>query len=203
MMQSLRCAFLAFEWVVASSLIPGLAVPASALQSSPRAIPALPMADSTPSAIPAAQLALSVASGSTGTPLRISGNGFPPGEIVAIYIDAAGPYVANPPPGPRADAQGTIQVSITWPGKNYDVSNHVDPTIPGPHTVCGDTAYPGSIQRIPARGCAQFIVVPLSPSPAASPTISSSGFPVGTVFAVFIGVMILAAGILLVTNRSK
>jgi hypothetical protein len=130
-------------------------------------------------AMPAAGLAasttdpaitLTVQSGLPGTPLTITGSGFPPGEIVALYIDSAGPYLGNPPPGPRADANGAFQQSITWPGKNYDLSGKVDPTKVGPHDVCGDTTFPNGTQAIAAKACAQF-TVNATPTPAAAPGI--------------------------------
>jgi hypothetical protein len=156
----------------------------------------------TSAAVPAAQLTLSPNSGYSGTPVAISGSGFPPGEIVAIYIDAAGPYLGNPPPGPRADAHGAIQVSIKWPDKSYDPSGHVDPTVVGPHTVCGDTAYPGSSQRVPTRGCAQFNVVAAPVTPTAAPAPAGNGFPVGEVLVAFVALMLLSGGVLLLTARS-
>jgi hypothetical protein len=118
----------------------------------------------------AAAIALSVSSGSEGTAVTISGSGFPPGEVVAIYLDTAGPYLGNPPPGPTANAQGTFQFTFKWPTKNYDSSGRVDPTKVGPHTICGDTAYPNSTQPIPAKACAQFNVV-------AAPSAIESGRP--------------------------
>jgi hypothetical protein len=203
-MQRLLGALLVLTWTGAALLLPGVGVQASSSDRVSMAGAALAAPATAASPIPAAQLTLSVSSGSTGTPLTISGSGFPPGEIVAIYIDAAGPYLPNPPPGPRADAQGTVRVSLAWPGKNYDPSGHVDPTIAGPHTVCGDTAYPGSAQRIPARGCAQFIVVAAPVTPTPSPVASdTSSFPVGTALIGFVVLMLLGGGVLLFTRRSK
>lgn len=147
-------------------------------------------------------IALSVSSGLPGTPVTVTGSGFPPGEIVAIYVDSAGPYLANPPPGPSADAQGNVRVSVMWPGRNYDLSGHVDPTVPGPHAVCGDTAYPGSTQQIPARACAQFQVVAVASTATAPPANSIASFPVGTVLVAFVVLMLLTGGLLLLTRRS-
>lgn len=147
-------------------------------------------------------IALSVSSGPPGTAVTVTGSGFPPGEIVAIYVDAAGPYLANPPPGPGADAQGNVRVNVIWPGRNYDVSGHVDPTVPGPHNVCGDTAYPGSTQPIPARACVQFVVVAVAQTPAPAPATANKSFPVGAVLVAFVVLMLLTGGVLLLTARS-
>jgi hypothetical protein len=120
-------------------------------------------ADATPT------ITLSSTSGTPGTTVTVSGNGFPAGEIVALYIDSPNPYIGNPPPGPRADDQGAFQNTFTWPGGNYDSSHSVDPTKPGPHQVCGDTGYPGSQQPLSAKACAAFVAIAIpSPSPPTS-----------------------------------
>ena len=137
-------------------------------------------------------LALSAASGETGTKVSITGSGFPPGEIVALYIDSPNPYIGSTPPGPRADEQGAFQDSFTWPAKNYDPTHRLDPTSAGPHLVCGDTeALPGGPQEIAAKACAQFVVVTV---PSASP--SPQGGNAGTsqrasISELIIGVVIL------------
>lgn len=204
MIQTILRIFLALAWT-ASLCLPA-AMPAQAASSDQVlgavATVAAPATDASPSPIPVAQLTLNVASGSKGTAVIITGTGFPPGEIVAIYVDAAGPYLANPPPGPTAGAQGNVRVNVTWPGKNYDSSGHVDPTIPGPHTVCGDTAYPGSTQQIPARACAQFQVVAVASNPTAPPATSNASLPVGAVLIAFVVLMVLTGGLLLLTRRS-
>jgi hypothetical protein len=190
---------------VAACLFPAVTSQAAVFVLSAGAAISAPVNDASPSPLPAAKLSLSPSTGSAGTPVVISGSGFPPGEIVAIYVDAAGPYLAYPPPGPRSDGQGTVRVSVIWPGKNYDPSDHVDPTIVGPHTVCGDTAYPGSTQRVPARGCAQFVVVAVRSTPTASAAraASDTGVPAGEVLVAFVALMILAGGVLLITRRSR
>ena len=127
-------------------------------------------------ASPAPEIDLSRTSGTPGTQLVIRGTGFPPGEIVALYIDQPNPYLyVEKPPGPRAGADGTINVSIKWPGNSYDVSHAVDPSKPGVHTVCGDTGYPGSAQPVAAKACAQFTVI--GPSPAATPPAAQDRGP--------------------------
>lgn len=75
-----------------------------------------------------------------------------------------------------ADAQGTSQKSITWPGSDYDATGRVSPSTPGPHIVCGDTSYPGHTPQVEAKACAQFVVTSSSsPSPTASPASSTGG----------------------------
>ena len=51
-------------------------------------------------------ITLNVQTGPPGTTVTITGKGFPPQEIVALYIDQAGPFLDVP--GPRADDQGAI-----------------------------------------------------------------------------------------------
>src|ERR1700693_563332 len=119
--------------LVASCFLPVAAIQAAASDpgfDAPAYLRA-PVTDASPeppAPIPAAGMTVSPTAGSAGTPLVITGSGFPVGEIVSIYIDAAGPYLPNPPPGPRADAQGAIRVSAKWPAKNYDPAGRVDPT---------------------------------------------------------------------------
>lgn len=166
-------------------------------------LPTMAVQAESPSPIPPAVITLSVGTGSKGTPLTISGSGFPAGEIVAIYIDAAGPYIGYPPPGPNADGLGNIRVTVTWPGKNYDPAGRVDPTLVGPHTVCGDTAWPGSTQKLPARACAQFVVVaaPTTPTPTATP--SDSSYPIGAVLIAFAVLVVVVGGVVLLSRRSS
>ena len=114
-----------------------------------------------------ASIDISRLSGLPRTPLILHGTGFPPSEVVAIYIDQPNPYwYLARPPGPTADARGEFTVSLMWPGPNYDISKRVDPTKPGVHLVCGDTGYPGSSPPILARACTQFTVP--GPSPVAA-----------------------------------
>jgi hypothetical protein len=111
-------------------------------------------------------MAVSVDSGPPGTAVTIRGTGYPPGEVVALYIDAAGAYIGQP--GPRADAQGGFRKDFIWPGKEYDTTGRVDPSSPGPHNVCGDTTYPGSSQSVAAKACAVFqVTTSSSPAPLA------------------------------------
>ena len=138
---------------------------------------------------------LSVDSGTPGTPVTITGTGFPPNEIVALYIDAPGTYLDVP--GPRADDQGNFTKAITWPGQIYDSSGRVNPAKPGTHQVCGDTAYPGSDQPVPAKACAPFLV----PNPPPGP--SQVNFPqLAALSLVAFGVLILG-GIVLVLRTRK
>lgn len=111
-------------------------------------------------------ITLSTSSGQTGTSIDVRGTGFPPNEIVALYIDQPGPYLSFP--GPRADGSGSFHMTFAWPPKTFDKSGHVDPTKPGPHLVCGDTGYPGSSQAVAVKACTQFLVNGTA-SPSASP----------------------------------
>jgi hypothetical protein len=146
-------------------------------------------------------ITLSVDSGVPGTPVTITGTGFPPGEIVALYIDAPGPYLGSP--GPRADASGSFRKDIKWPGRDYDYdrTGHVNPTKPGVHTLCGDTAADaGSPPPISAKACARFQV--LSP-PTAAATASPTGAPISEIlFAVAI-LAVIAVGATLWIRSTK
>jgi hypothetical protein len=144
----------------------------------------------------AATITLSAQSGLPGTPLTISGSGFPPLEIVALYIDVPGPYLGNPPPGPRANALGEFQQDITWPDKSYDRSGKVDPTQVGPHNVCGDTTAATLSQALAAKACAQFTVNQHS-SPAATP-----GLPIPLALAAFAILIALGVGAVVWMRRS-
>ena len=115
------------------------------------------VASSTPS------LTLNPTSGLPNAKVSLSGTGFPPNEIVGLYLDS--PNLFLQAPGPRADAQGAFTTSITVPGAS-----------PGAHQVCGDTAYPGAPPQQPAKACAQFVVIAgpsPTPSPSPSPTPSA------------------------------
>src|ERR1700724_941127 len=101
-------------------------------------------------------ITLNVQTGPPGTTVTITGKGFPPQEIVAPYIDQAGPFLDVP--GPRADDQGAITKSFPWPSRNYDPAGKVNPIVLGPHEVCGDTGYPGSTQPVAVKACAVFTV---------------------------------------------
>lgn len=109
-----------------------------------------------PAAAAEPSITLNTTSGSPGTKVTVSGSGFPPGEVVALYIDSPGPFLGIP--GPKADAQGSFRYEMSWPGKEYDISGKVDPAKPGLHTVCGDTNYPNVSPPLAAKACAQFQV---------------------------------------------
>jgi hypothetical protein len=157
---------------------------------------------------PSASIVLSPTSGTSGTPVTIAGSGFPPGEIVALYIDVAGPYLGFP--GPIADAQGGFKQTAAWPAKNYDPGGHVNPISGGSHTVCGDTDYPGSTQQYAVKACAQFTFISVpSPSPSVHATSSpnssaesSSGSPIYAVLAVIAVLGALAIGTFIWSRRS-
>ena len=149
-------------------------------------------------ASPQPAITLSVTSGKPGTPVKITGSGFPPEEIVALYIDSPDPYIGNSPPGPRADLQGNFHDSFIWPDKKYDPNHRVDPTTAGAHQVCGDTGYPGNQQPIPVKACAQFDEIPLaspSPSPGAGGTGQGASGPeliaaFGIILAIVVGTVL-------------
>lgn len=148
----------------------------------------------TPTPSPAASIELSKTSGPSQTSLIVRGTGFPPGEVVALYIDRANPYwYITRPPGPTADARGEFDVSLKWPGSNYDPFKKVDPTKPGVHLVCGDTGYPGSSQLIAVKACTQFTVPGPSPTPAAGPD-QLPNLPLPVIIAAIAIVIVLAVG---------
>jgi hypothetical protein len=155
-------------------------------------------------------ITLSAVSGPPGTPVTITGSGFPAGEIVALYIDQPGPYLDVP--GPRADAQGNILKAITMPGSNYDSTGRVKPAVAGPHSICGDTSYPNP-QPIPAKACAEFQVeavpsptptpVAGSPTPVAGGASQTSGASLPEVLAAVVIVLLVAAGAVWWLRRRK
>jgi len=136
---------------------------------------------------------LSVDSGPPGTALTITGAGFPPGEIVALYIDSPSPFLTLPI---QADPQGGFKATATWPGKSYDATGKVDPTKPGTHQVCGDTAYASSNQAVAAKACSPYLVPNPPPGPA------PSNFPQLAVLSlVAFGVLILGGVVIVLRTR--
>jgi hypothetical protein len=146
-------------------------------------------------------ITLSVTSGLPGTAVTITGTEFPPLEIVALYIDQPGPYLDAP--GPRADATGAFHKDINMPSSNYDSSGRINPTIPGQHDICGDTAYPGSTQPLPARACAKFQVLAEPSTPAANSPTASGGASVPELLGAFAVVVVVAIGAILWMRRSQ
>ena len=149
---------------------------------------------------PTPTITLSVTSGAVRTPVDIRGSGFPPNMFVALYIDEPSVYIGTP--GPKADAQGTFEKSITWPGSDYDVTGHVDPSKPGPHSICGDTSYPGHVPPVEARECVLFVVTSTaSPSAKPSPGAAAPGrVTPGEILAAVV-LLALAIGTWLYTRR--
>ena len=125
---------------------------------------------------PSPAIELSVRSGRPGTQITVTGHGFPAQEVVALYADGPGQDLGSP--GPIADASGSFAVNVTWPGSKSGPDAQIDPTTPGPHSLCADTAYPGSLQTRVAKACADFVVEPV-PTPsgavAANLRAASSG----------------------------
>lgn len=121
---------------------------------------------------------LSQESGIVGTSLGVTGAGFPPSATFALYFDQPTAFVVSPArvdqPGAQTDAQGNFALTITVPYLPF-----------GPHQVCADTGYPGSVEGVQVKACAQFNVVPtlrLSPifgQPGSSFMVAGSGFPAG------------------------
>jgi hypothetical protein len=148
-----------------------------------------------PARAESAAIVLSIDAGVPGTPVTVSGSGFPPNEIVALYVDSPSVYLEQP--GPMADGEGAFQENIKWPGKNYDPSGVVDPSKVGPHKICGDTGYPSSTQPVAVKACAQFMAeaVPTTPTPSAHPGSGIPTIPVPAVllaFAVLLAVAVVA-----------
>ena len=151
---------------------------------------------------PAPTITLTATSGPVRTPLTIEGSGFPPNELVALYIDEPSVYIGTP--GPMADAQGAFHKSITWPGADYDVTGQVNPSTPGVHTICGDTNYPGHNPPLEAKACARFIVISsTSPSPQPSPGRGGpGGASLGEILVVGAILVLVAAGTVMWMRRS-
>jgi hypothetical protein len=143
-----------------------------------------------PAQADAAAIALSIDAGAPGIPVTVSGSGFPPNEVVALYIDSPSVYLGQP--GPVADAQGAFQQDIKWPGHSFDPSGVIDPSKVGPHSICGDTGYPSSTQPIAAKACARFMV---ERAPNATPTTGAQPGP--GIPTLPVSVVLLAMGVLL------
>jgi len=148
---------------------------------------------------PAPTLTLSVSSGRTGTPVTVTGSGWPAGELVVLYVDLPDPYLGLPV---RADAQGSFRLDTKWPGTNYDASGHVNPTTPGAHKVCGDTVYPGSTANVPARACASTFEVLGSASPSTAPAVAASGASLTELLLALAVLVLVIGGTVLWMRRS-
>ena len=144
----------------------------------------LALADTAASPGSTPTVTLSVDSGTPGTPVILTGTGFPSGEVIALYIDS--PTVYLDAPGPKADTQGGFRESFNWPGKGWDPSGRVDPGAAGTHQVCGDTALPNTTQPVQAKACAPFLV-PNQVAPRQS-------FPQGALLSIVVfGILIVGA----------
>jgi hypothetical protein len=105
---------------------------------------------------------LDPASGPADIDVKVKGREFPPGELVAMYLDV--PAVILGTPGPFADPIGGFVTTVRLGGA-------------GAHQVCGDTGPPFSgSQTYIVKACAEFtftvVNVPSpTPSPSALPTL--------------------------------
>lgn len=181
---SWRGGLVAIAWIASSTWAGVLAVDAS-----PSPVPVHPT------------ITLSVSSGLVGTPVTITGSGFPPAEFVALYIDQSDPYLGFPV---RADDQGAFRFDTKMPGTSYDKTGRVNPTKPGPHTICGNTIYPGSTMPVAAMACAPFQVQATpSPSPSPSPGIGNAGASLPEALVALAILIAAATGLLLWTRRSR
>lgn len=169
----------------------------------------LVMGAASPSPVPInPKIALNVSSGGPGTVVTVTGTGFPPLEIVAIYLDTEPPYLpdrdpSKKPPGPNADGQGSFTETFVYPNATYDSTGHVKPTTPGLHAICGDTTYPSSAQRIPGRACAQFEVLAAASPTAAPASGGSSGASVPELIGALAVVIAVLVGMFLWMRRSQ
>jgi hypothetical protein len=104
-------------------------------------------------------------SGRPGTQVTITGSGFPPTEIVALYMDAPNPFFGTP--GPVADAGG-----------NFSDTGNIPAAAGGTHNVCADTGPPAGNQRFVVLLCTHFTITGLdSSSPSPTPTPDQSPTP--------------------------
>jgi hypothetical protein len=101
-----------------------------------------------------ASVFLDLSSGPAGARVQIGGNGFPAGEIVALYFDDTGHRLSTP--GPPANGLGTFDV------QPFDVPSFV---AAGAHSVCGDTGAASIPQPVVVKACAAFEVVAVTAQP--------------------------------------
>ncbi|MFI5283085.1 MAG: hypothetical protein ACHQ0J_08145 [Candidatus Dormibacterales bacterium] len=108
-------------------------------------------------------LVVTPTSGPPRTTVTVTGSGFPPGELVALYIDTPDIFLGTP--GPTADNQGNISGGLGYmPGDA------------GVHQVCGDTGPPwAGNQPVVLKVCTPITVTGTSlPSPSPLPPIQTS-----------------------------
>lgn len=115
-------------------------------------------------------LTLQPNSGEPERSFTIIGAGFPPYEVVALYVDSPEQLLSTP--GPVADSTGgfTTGAVMRFAGS-------------GQHQVCGDTGGPAGTQQFVVKKCATYTVLgpasgPVSPSPTG--TAASSPGSVST-----------------------
>jgi hypothetical protein len=163
-------------------------------------------------------LTVTPASGPPHTGIVVTGSGFPPGELVALYIDSPNPFIGTP--GPVADGQG-----------NFSAAGGRMPGDAGPHSVCGDTGPPstGLQQQFILKVCTAITVTgtslpspsplpsfqaaspsppPLPPSPSSTITttpaaaqVTSPAFPTGPVAVLVAVVIAIGAGLYIWIRR--
>lgn len=121
-------------------------------------------------------ITLAPTTGPPNTLVAFTGSGFPPNEIVGLYLDTPDTFIGSP--GPRADAQGNFTESDAMPGGT-----------PGRHQVCADTSKP-TAQPVAAKACTSFEMLALpSTTPAVIQQSTPSGAPLAIVF-LLIGIVI-------------
>ena len=106
-------------------------------------------------------ITLSLTSGAPGTSVTVTGAGFPPGELVSLYMDKPGPYLGTP--GPNADAHG-----------NFVTRVEVPPVSAGPHTICGQAPSQSTATCVDFTVLSAPITATHAPSPTPQPAASDN-----------------------------
>jgi len=139
-------------------------------------------------------IAVDPSHGIAGTKLVIAGSGFPPDQLVALYVDRPVPYLGTP--GARSDEIGAFQAHVSVPLE----------TETGVHQICGQTGYPDfTVNSV--KACAPFVVdAKASPESTAgatpSPALISPPLSVPAVLAAMVVLLALVGGLWFITRRS-
>lgn len=160
-----------------SSRTATLPIASPTVTASPAPTPsAMPTSSPTPTPMPPtptsqAAINLSQAAGQPGTPLVVTGSGFPAGQPVTIYLDGPNRPV-GPPVYPNPD--GTFQQSVTIP----------DGAATGDHRVCASSAGGPACARFQVSAVANATPTPFPtaasvPGPTPTDTTSPSAAAVG------------------------